>query len=203
MVWIGSFCSLPVHGLESSTAASCAGCLTDALHARFLAGHGGGRQAPGAHLCAQPQGDGQDGTVSGCGALSLPAAVSPSCHGAAPLATCVGSNSRWLPSAGPPARCPLVSPPLRSFLKEECLKNDTLAKILRDDSASREILQVGLSGGLCSGRCRLEWVLPQSGVAWKRPPPAQLALPAPSPPAPSNLASQPSVPTCARPRRRA
>lgn len=28
------------------------------------------------------------------------------------------------------------------FLKEEAMKNDTLAKILRDDSASREILQV-------------------------------------------------------------
>jgi pre-mRNA-splicing helicase BRR2 len=28
------------------------------------------------------------------------------------------------------------------FLKEEFLKNDTLAKLLRDDSASREILQV-------------------------------------------------------------
>lgn len=40
--------------------------------------------------------------------------------------------------------------PIR-FLKEECLKNDTLAKIMRDDSASREILQVSLtgSGSLC------------------------------------------------------
>ena len=28
------------------------------------------------------------------------------------------------------------------FLKDECLKNDSLTKILRDDSASREILQV-------------------------------------------------------------
>ena len=36
---------------------------------------------------------------------------------------------------------------LCSFLKEECLKNDTLAKILRDDSASREILQASASGG--------------------------------------------------------
>ena len=34
------------------------------------------------------------------------------------------------------------------FLKEECLKNDSLARILRDDSASREILQVG---GVASG----------------------------------------------------
>jgi pre-mRNA-splicing helicase BRR2 len=32
------------------------------------------------------------------------------------------------------------------FLKEECLKNDTLAKILRDDSASREILQTEAEG---------------------------------------------------------
>jgi pre-mRNA-splicing helicase BRR2 len=32
------------------------------------------------------------------------------------------------------------------FLKEEALKNDTLAKILRDDSASREILQVSRWG---------------------------------------------------------
>lgn len=46
---------------------------------------------------------------------------------------------------------PLLLPPLSPFwprpscrfLKEECLKNDTLAKIMRDDSASREILQVG------------------------------------------------------------
>ncbi len=38
-----------------------------------------------------------------------------------------------------------------SFLKEECLKNDTLAKILRDDSASREILQASGSAG---GRSR-------------------------------------------------
>lgn len=32
------------------------------------------------------------------------------------------------------------------FLKEECLKNDSLAKILRDDSASREILQTEAEG---------------------------------------------------------
>ncbi|KAL4451451.1 hypothetical protein ABPG75_007113 [Micractinium tetrahymenae] len=32
------------------------------------------------------------------------------------------------------------------FLKEECLKNDTLAKIMRDDSASREILQTEAEG---------------------------------------------------------
>jgi pre-mRNA-splicing helicase BRR2 len=27
------------------------------------------------------------------------------------------------------------------FLKDECMKNDTLARIMRDDSASREVLQ--------------------------------------------------------------
>ncbi|EFN58670.1 hypothetical protein CHLNCDRAFT_140958 [Chlorella variabilis] len=32
------------------------------------------------------------------------------------------------------------------FLKEECLKNDSLARILRDDSASREILQTEAEG---------------------------------------------------------
>jgi hypothetical protein len=35
------------------------------------------------------------------------------------------------------------------FLKDECLKNDSLTKILRDDSASREILQV-LAHGCCT-----------------------------------------------------
>ena len=35
------------------------------------------------------------------------------------------------------------------FLKDECLKNDSLTTILRDDSASREILQV-LAHGCCT-----------------------------------------------------
>ena len=45
------------------------------------------------------------------------------------------------------------------FLKEECLKNDTLARIMRDDSASREILQVRCGAVRCGAvRC--------GGVGW-------------------------------------
>lgn len=51
----------------------------------------------------------------------------------------------------PPSQLPAFL--CRSFLKEECLKNDTLAKILRDDSASREILQVRRAGCACSLLC--------------------------------------------------
>lgn len=50
------------------------------------------------------------------------------------------------------------------YLKQTALDNDHLAKFMRDDSASREILQVrvgwwlglGLGG---SGSCRLGWLL--------------------------------------------
>ena len=31
------------------------------------------------------------------------------------------------------------------FLKEEAMKNDTLTRFMKDDSASREVLQVGLA----------------------------------------------------------
>ena len=112
-------------------------------------------------------------------------------------------------AANPPA------PPLPLLLRlQEALKHDTLAKILRDDSASREILQVrggqGRAGqgrlerapsegtgpagvqhsALCGGRARFARVAAAAPLAA-----FQLLAPSPS--------VRPPLPTTHRPRPRA